>query len=412
MGLEVLFVVAAAILVVALVAVLPLVAGRRHRRDARSGTQVLDREPGVGDDAGSPPPPRRGLTDVVLPDDQPAATAVDQATRPGAPGVGVPPHEVVAPRRRFRERLGRSRTALSRGLSGLLVRGPEDEEAWEELEEALIGADVGVATSTELVERLRARARAARATGPELRGLLRGELLDAVGVADRTLALDLLEEDERPGIVLVVGVNGTGKTTTCGKLALALSEEGKQTVLAAADTFRAAATEQLTLWGERVGAPVIRHQQGADPAAVAFDGLASARARKADVLLVDTAGRLHNKANLMEELKKLRRVLEREGGSVREVLLVLDATTGQNGLAQARQFAGAVGVTGLVLTKLDGTAKGGIVVAVQRELGIPVKLVGLGEGAHDLAPFDPEAFVDALLADESAPGQPARDVGG
>jgi fused signal recognition particle receptor len=394
---EVVLVVAAVILVVALIAVVPLVAGRRRRWQGPGGTQVLDREPGVGDDAGSPPPPQRSVTDVVLPEDRPTPTAVDQATRPEAPEL-----EEIAPRRRFRERLGRSRTALSRGLAGLLVRGPEDEEAWEELEEALIGADVGVATTTELVGRLRARARATRARGPELRDLLRAELLEAVGngTGDRTLALDLLEESQRPGIVLVVGVNGTGKTTTCGKLALALSEEGKQSVLVAADTFRAAAIEQLSLWGERVGAPVVGHQQGADPAAVAFDGLASARARGADVLLVDTAGRLHTKSNLMEELKKMRRVLERDGGNVREVLLVLDATTGQNGLVQARQFAEAVGVTGVVLTKLDGTAKGGIVVAVQRELGIPVKLVGLGEGAHDLAPFDPEAFVDALVAEE------------
>jgi len=226
-------------------------------------------------------------------------------------------------------------------------------------------------------------------------------------MADRTLALDLLDPDQRPGIVLVVGVNGSGKTTTVGKLALALAEEGKLAVLAAADTFRAAATEQLVLWGERVGAPVVRQQAGADPAAVAFDGLASSRRRGADVLLVDTAGRLHTKTNLMEELKKLRRVLEREGGQIREVLLVLDATTGQNGLAQARQFTDVVGVTGLVLTKLDGTAKGGIVVAVQRELGIPVKLVGLGEGAHDLAPFDPEAFVDALLAESTESGDKA-----
>jgi fused signal recognition particle receptor len=395
-GLEAVLVVAGAILVVALVAVVPLLAGRR-RRGGGGGPQVLDREPGVGDDAGSPPAPGRLVSDVALPEDRPAATTVDQATRPGAPGPDV---ELIAPRRRFRERLGRSRTAISQGLTGLLARGADDDEAWEELEEALLGADVGVATTTELVEHLRATARAARAKGPELRGLLRAELLDAVGSADRTLALDLLSETERPGIVLVVGVNGTGKTTTVGKLALALSEEGKQAVLAAADTFRAAATEQLALWGDRVGAQVVRHQQGADPAAVAFDGLTSARARKADVLLVDTAGRLHTKTNLMEELKKVRRVLEREGGSVREVLLVLDATTGQNGLAQARQFADSVGVTGLVLTKLDGTAKGGIVVAVQRELGIPVKLVGLGEGAHDLAPFDPEAFVDALIAEE------------
>jgi fused signal recognition particle receptor len=381
---DIVLVVGAALLVVALIAVVPLVAGRRRRHDAdRAGQVVLDREPGVGDDPGQPPPPTREVTDVDLP-----------------AGVATVEEEVVAPRLRFRERLGRSRAAITRGLSGLLDRGADDDEAWDELEEALIAADVGVATTTELVERLRTRARAERAAGAELRALLRAELLDAVGGADRSLDLDLLEEQRRPGIVLVVGVNGTGKTTTVGKLALALAEEGKQSVLVAADTFRAAATEQLLVWGERVGAQVVRHQQGADPAAVAFDGLASARARGADVVLVDTAGRLHTKTNLMEELRKLRRVLEREGGHVSEVLLVLDATTGQNGLAQAREFTGAVGVTGVVLTKLDGTAKGGIVVAVQRDLGIPVKLVGLGEGAHDLAPFDPEAFVDALLADD------------
>ena len=391
-GLQILLVVAATLVIVSLLAVVPLVAGRRRRQDADEVRQVdLDREPGVGDDAGQPPRPGREVADVDLPpDDRGVATA--------AP----PAEEVIAPRRRFRERLGRSRAALSRGMAGLLTRGADDDEAWEELEEALLAADVGVATSSELVERLRTRARAERASGPELRELLRAELRDAVGSGDRSLALDLLEDHQRPGIVLVVGVNGTGKTTTVGKLALALAEEGKQPVLAAADTFRAAATEQLAIWGDRVGAPVVRHQQGADPAAVAFDGLASARARGADVLLVDTAGRLHTKTNLMEELRKLRRVLEREGGQVREVLLVLDATTGQNGLAQARQFTDAVGVTGVVLTKLDGTAKGGIVIAVQRDLGIPVKLVGLGEGPHDLAPFDPDAFVDALLSDDGA----------
>jgi len=386
-ALDILLVVGAVLAIVALIAVVPLVTGRRRRHDGdQAGRVVLDREPGVGDDPGQPPPPTREVTDVDLPTDQLAMATVEE--------------ELVAPRLRFRERLGRSRAAITRGLSGLLDRGADDDAAWEELEEALIAADVGVATTTELVERLRTRARAEGAGGPALRQLLRAELLDAVASADRSLALDLLEERERPGIVLVVGVNGTGKTTTVGKLALALAEEGKQSVLVAADTFRAAATEQLVIWGERVGAQVVRHQQGADPAAVAFDGLASARARGADVVLVDTAGRLHTKANLMEELRKLRRVLEREGGHVSEVLLVLDATTGQNGLAQAREFTGAVGVTGVVLTKLDGTARGGIVVAVQRDLGIPVKLVGLGEGAHDLAPFDPEAFVDALLADD------------
>jgi fused signal recognition particle receptor len=384
---EVVLVVAVAVLVVAVLALVRMARSRGGRPTAdRRGQTVLDREPGVGDDPGSPPAQTRAVTEVTLPDELDQR----QQTRPEV--------EEIAPRRRFRERLGRSRTAFSRGLAGLLARGPDDETAWEELEEALLGADVGVATTTELIERLRGRAKGAA----DLRELLRAELLDAVGSDDRSLNLDFIPEAERPGIVLVVGVNGTGKTTTCGKLALALAEEGKQTVLAAADTFRAAATEQLVLWGERVGAQVVHHQQGADPAAVAFDALASARAKHADVLLVDTAGRLHTKTNLMEELQKIRRVLEREGGQVREVLLVLDATTGQNGLAQAKQFTEAVGVTGLVLTKLDGTAKGGIVVAVQRELGIPVKLVGLGEGAHDLAPFDPEAFVDALLAEDAS----------
>ena len=375
----------AALVVLCVLAAVPLVAGRRRRHLAGGDVRRRPgREPGVGDQPGKQPPARDpGQVDL-----------------PEGPGVTTATEEVVAPRRRFRQRLGRSRVAFSRGLAGLLSRGADDEQAWEELEEALLGADVGVATTGELVERLRRRARAERAAGERLRGLLRAELLDAVGAPDRSLALDLLDEHSKPGIVLVVGVNGTGKTTTAGKLALALAEEGKQSVLAAADTFRAAAVEQLVIWGERVGAPVVRQQQGADPAAVAFDAFASARARHADVLLVDTAGRLHTKTNLMDELRKLRRVLEREGGQVREVLLVLDATTGQNGLAQARQFTDAVGVTGVVLTKLDGTAKGGIVIAVQRELGIPVKLVGLGEGAHDLAPFDPEAFVDALLEEE------------
>jgi fused signal recognition particle receptor len=388
-GVEVVIIAAAVLLIVA-IAIIPLLAGRRQRHAGGDASRrVIGREPEAGEEQ-APPGPVRALDDR------------QDGVPEEPPGIATATEEVIAPRRRFRERLGRSRAAIAQGLSGLLTRGVGDEEAWEELEEALLSADVGVTTTAELIERLRERARARAAAGAELRELLREALLAEVGTGDRTLALDLIEEDQRPGIVLVVGVNGTGKTTTVGKLALALSEEGKQVVLAAADTFRAAATEQLVIWGERVGAPVIRHQAGADPAAVAFDGLASAKARGADVLLVDTAGRLHTKTNLMEELRKLRRVLERERGNVREVLLVLDATTGQNGLAQARQFTDAVGVTGLVLTKLDGTAKGGIVIAVQRELGIPVKLVGLGEAAHDLAPFDPEAFVDALLTEDPA----------
>ncbi|HEX8929367.1 MAG TPA: signal recognition particle-docking protein FtsY [Actinomycetota bacterium] len=380
-------VIAVAVLVVVAIAIIPLVAGRRRRHAADdAGQTVLDREPGVGEEP-APPGPARPLDDQEeVPPEEP-------------PGVATATEEVIAPRRRFRERLGRSRSAISQGLSGLLTRGAGDEEAWEELEEALLGADVGVITTTELIERLRERARATRASGTQLRELLREALLSEVGNGDRTLALDLIEEDRRPGIVLVVGVNGTGKTTTVGKLALALAEEGKQVVIAAADTFSAAATEQLVIWGERVDAPVIRHQAGADPAAVAFDGLASSRAKGADVLLVDTAGRLHTKSNLMEELRKLRRVLEREDGNVREVLLVLDATTGQNGLAQARQFTDAVGVTGLVLTKLDGTAKGGVVLAIKNQLHIPVKFIGLGETPQDIETFDPERFVEGLFGE-------------
>jgi fused signal recognition particle receptor len=384
-GLDIVLVIAATLVIVGLLAVVPLVAGRRRRQDADRVSQVeLDREPGVGDDAGQPPRPGRDVADVDLPDDRGVATA--------AP----PAEEVIAPRQRFRERLGRSRAALSRGMSGLLARGADDDEAWEELEEALLAADVGVATSTELVERLRTRARAERASGPALRELLRAELLEAVGSPDRSLALDLLEEHQRPGIVLVVGVNGTGKTTTVGKLARVLVADGRRVVLGAADTFRAAAADQLQSWGARVGAEVVRGPEGADPASVAFDAVDKGIATGADVVVIDTAGRLHTKTGLMDELGKVKRVVSKRA-AVDEVLLVLDATIGQNGLAQARVFADVVELTGVVLTKLDGTAKGGIVFRVQQELGLPVKLVGLGEGPDDLAPFEPAAFVDALL---------------
>jgi fused signal recognition particle receptor len=404
---DILLIVLAVLVVMLLLAGGGLLMVQRRRRPERGavGTDVLEREP-TGQELAEPE-----AGDAS----RPVETVVD---RPGAV-LEAPPAEVLSPRGRFRARLSRSRSALGRGLTGLFTRGADDE-AWDELVEALLAADVGVATTTELVERLRGRARAEAATeAAQLRTLLRDELLEVVGRdTDRSLAVEPDKAADKaadqaadgaadapgPAIVLVVGVNGTGKTTTVGKLALALGQQGRSPVLAAADTFRAAATEQLVIWGERTGAPVIRQDQGADPAAVAFDALASARARGADVLLVDTAGRLHTKTNLMEELKKIRRVLEREGGRVSEVLLVLDATTGQNGLAQARQFTEAVGVTGLVLTKLDGTARGGIVIAVQRELGLPVKLVGLGEGADDLAPFDPEAFVDAILDEPASDG--------
>ncbi|WP_068121925.1 signal recognition particle-docking protein FtsY, partial [Nocardioides massiliensis] len=296
---------------------------------------------------------------------------------------------------RLRQRLAGSQNVFGRGLLALLSRDRLDDDAWEDLEDTLITADVGVAATTELVERLRNRLRIEGAEGTDLRTVLREELLTLVDpTLDRTLATQ--GADGKPAVTLVVGVNGTGKTTTVGKLARVLVAEEKSVVLGAADTFRAAAAEQLGTWGERVGVPVVRGPEGSDPASVAFEAVRSGVEQDADVVIVDTAGRLQNKAGLMDELGKVKRVIEKQV-PVSEVLLVLDATTGQNGLAQARVFSEVVNVTGVVLTKLDGSAKGGIVVAVQRELGVPVKLVGLGEGADDLAPFDAGAFVDALL---------------
>jgi fused signal recognition particle receptor len=259
------------------------------------------------------------------------------------------------------------------------------------MEEALVGADVGLAASAGVVERVRRAKPADLATA---RSLFTAELRSAFDGADRSLDLS-----GAPAVILVVGVNGSGKTTSIAKLAGRLRESGHQPLLAAADTFRAAADTQLRTWAERVGVDVVGGREGSDPAAVAFDGLAAARARKHDVLIVDTAGRLHSKQNLMEELKKIRRVLEREGGRVSESLLVLDATSGQNGISQVREFGHAVGLTGIILSKLDGTARGGIVVAVEQEFGVPVKFVGVGEGIADLVSFDPDEFVDELLAE-------------
>jgi fused signal recognition particle receptor len=312
---------------------------------------------------------------------------------PEAPEEELERPEPVAGRlARLRSRLAGQRS-LGRGLLGLLSRDTLDEETWEEVEETLLTADVGVGPTQELVERLRSRLTA----GGDARALLREELVTLVGPdLDRSLRTE--GADGRPAVVLVVGVNGTGKTTSVGKLARVLVADGRSVLLGAADTFRAAAADQLQTWGERVGAPVVRGPEGGDPASVAFDAVKQGADGGYDVVLVDTAGRLQNKVGLMDELGKVKRVVEKQG-PVDEVLLVLDATTGQNGLVQARVFAEAVDVTGIVLTKLDGTAKGGIVVAVQRELGVPVKLVGLGEGADDLAPFEPEVFVDALLGD-------------
>jgi fused signal recognition particle receptor len=299
---------------------------------------------------------------------------------------------------RLRARLARSQSGLGQGLLAVLARDRLDTAAWDEIEELLLSADVGVAATGEIVDRLRAQTRVLGTRTPaQLRPLLAAELVSALRPElDRSLRTTATEQ--RPAVLLVVGVNGTGKTTTCGKLARVLVADGRTVLLGAADTFRAAAADQLQTWGARVGAETVRGPEGGDPASVAFDAVKHGAASGVDVVLIDTAGRLHTKVGLMDELGKVKRVVERQG-PVDETLLVLDATTGQNGLVQARVFTEVVDVTGIVLTKLDGTARGGIVISVQRELGVPVKLVGLGEGADDLAPFDPEQFVDALLGD-------------
>ena len=299
---------------------------------------------------------------------------------------------------RLRARLARSNTVLGKGLLSLLSGGGLDEQAWEDVEDTLLSSDLGVEATRELVDSLRSRVTIEGARDEQtVRGWLREDLLRLVDPSmDRSIASSRVEG--RPAVVMVVGVNGTGKTTTVGKLARVLVAQDKDVVLGAADTFRAAAADQLQTWGERVGVPTIRSdREGADPASVAFDAVRAAVQMEADVVLIDTAGRLHNKVGLMDELSKVKRVVEKQS-PIDEVLLVLDATTGQNGLRQAEVFGEVVHVTGIVLTKLDGTAKGGIVVAVQRKLGVPVKLVGLGEGPDDLAPFDPEAFVEALIS--------------
>ncbi|GAA1804659.1 MULTISPECIES: signal recognition particle-docking protein FtsY [Brevibacterium] len=301
---------------------------------------------------------------------------------------------------RLRERLAKSNSGLGRGLLNLLSRDTLDEATWEEIEDTLILADVGVEPTSELVDTLRERVKVLGTRDPdEVRGLLREELIKLVDpTMDRELATSGTAGD--PAVMLVVGVNGAGKTTTVGKIARVLVAEDKSVLLGAADTFRAAAADQLTTWGSRVGVETVRGEEAADPASVAYAAVEKGKAEDADVVLIDTAGRLQNKVGLMDELRKVKRVATRplgEGHDIDEVLLVLDATTGQNGMQQARVFAEAVDISGIVLTKLDGTAKGGIVIAVQRELGVPVKLIGLGEGADDLAPFTAEGFVDALL---------------
>ena len=354
--------------------------------DEQTAEQLAERAPTL-----TPPP--EADTGTAEREALAGAPAVEEAA-PSVPQVSPPP---LTPAERFRLRLGRARTGLGARLA-VILRGGIDESVWEELEDSLISADVGVEATMELVAGLRERCRAENIrSGPEALALLKEVLRLELGVADRGLAW----RDDGTTVWLVTGVNGTGKTTSIGKVAAREVREGRSVVLAAADTFRAAAAEQLQRWGEQSGARVVRQEQGADPAAVAFDGLRAARAAAADLLVVDTAGRLQNKRALMDELGKVKRVLDREAGHIDEVLLVLDATTGQNGLSQAKAFQEAVDVSGVVLTKLDGTAKGGIVIAIQRQLGLPVKLVGLGEDIDDLAAFDPDAFVDALFAEVS-----------
>ena len=343
-------------------------------------------------------PPKAPSITVPTEPAAPGGTAAVEAA-PEVPAVeAAPALEAPAPTAgrlaRLRERLARSNTAVGKGLLALLTRDRLDQDTWDEVEETLLASDLGVGPTQELLAALQTRTRVEGVTDADgARRILREELLALVDpTLDRSLATHT--DAERPAVVLVVGVNGTGKTTTTGKLARVLVADGRSVVLGAADTFRAAAAQQLQTWGDRVGATVVTGPEGGDPAAVAFDAVKHAVDERADVCVIDTAGRLHTKTGLMDELGKVKRVAEKQAPVDEEDL---DATTGQNGLRQAQVFSEVVDVTGIVLTKLDGTAKGGIVVAVQRELGVPVKLVGLGEGPDDLAPFDPDAFVDALL---------------
>lgn len=332
--------------------------------------------------------------------------ATSAAPEPATPAAPTPkPKSVEQPEsagsriQRLKAKLANSANPFGKALFAILTKDNLSESDWEDVEDTLLLADVGAEASEQLVDELRKDARiTGKADAAEVRASLREKLLDLVGRdTDRRLNANK-ENANKPSVIIMVGVNGTGKTTTAGKLARLFVSEHKQVVMGAADTFRAAAADQLETWGAKVNVPVVRSDKdGADPASVAFEASAKAKEDNADVLIIDTAGRLQNKANLMDELGKIRRVTEKNL-PVDEVLLVLDATTGQNGMTQAKVFAEAIGITGVVLSKLDGSAKGGIVISVQKELGVPVKLVGLGEGPDDLAPFDPEGFVDGILA--------------
>jgi fused signal recognition particle receptor len=327
--------------------------------------------------------------------DVPTDSAEPAEPAPVPPLSAAPPESPATRLARLRKRLSSSNNALARGLANLLAADRISAATWEDFEATLIASDLGVGPTTALVTALKSRLAIDGVSDPaKARDVLRSELVSLVNPdLDRTLHLTTADG---PAVVMLVGVNGTGKTTTVGKIARDLVASGQTVLLGAADTFRAAAADQLTTWGDRIGVETVRGAEGADPASVAFDAVRTAKDRGVDVVLIDTAGRLHNKANLMDELGKVKRVIEKVA-PVAETLLVIDATTGQNGLVQARVFAEVADVTGIVLTKLDGSAKGGIVVAVQQELGVPVKFIGLGEGADDLAPFDAEGFVDGLL---------------
>jgi fused signal recognition particle receptor len=427
-GLWIAIAVAAALIVIA-VLVLGLLRYRRRQISLSAGEQTptLDRSggytassgitfsrtetpdridttglPAVGDDATIPrDAPKRSVSDVQLPEpDTVVPSAEPTPPIEPAPAATTPATEEIAPPEgrleRLRGRLARSQNALGRSLLGLIGGGDLDEDSWEQIEDTLLIADLGPTVTSSIVAELRSRfASKDVQTEADARAVLRDVLITELQPGlDRSVRA--LPHDDHPSVLLVVGVNGTGKTTTVGKLARVLVADGRRVVLGAADTFRAAAADQLQAWGARVGAEVVRGPEGADPASVAFDAVDKGIEAGADVVVIDTAGRLHTKTGLMDELGKVKRVVMRRA-AVDEVLLVLDATVGQNGLAQARVFADVVDITGAVLTKLDGTAKGGIVFRVQQELGVPVKLVGLGEGPDDLAPFEPAAFVDALL---------------
>jgi fused signal recognition particle receptor len=376
---DIFWIIMAAVGLVLVVAAVTIVVGRRRALPPAPPAPELPAEPS---------------TEVS----EPAVESVPEASAEPAVVPLETPEAPASRLSRLRRRLSASNNPFARGLLGLLAADRLDAEAWEDLEATLITSDLGVGPTDELITALRRETAIDGVADPaKARDVLRNELLKLIGT-DSDRSLRVTGADGKPGVVLVVGVNGTGKTTTIGKLSRVLVADGHTVLLAAADTFRAAAADQLQTWGSRVGVRVIRGPEGGDPASVAHDAVAAGIAEGVDVVVVDTAGRLHTKTGLMDELGKIKRVIDRLA-PVTEVLLVIDATTGQNGLAQARVFAEVVDVTGIVLSKLDGSAKGGIVVPVQRELGVPVKLIGLGEGADDLAPFEAEGFVDALLGE-------------